>query len=84
MLIGSREDGSNDLPIALSGQVYVRVSAENGPISPSDLLVASSRPGVAMAATDYERSIGAVVGKAMQGFASDDPEGLIRMLVMAR
>ncbi|MDP7397035.1 MAG: hypothetical protein QF541_09205, partial [Lentisphaeria bacterium] len=49
MLIGSREDGSHDLPVALSGQVYVRVSAENGPISPGDLLVSSSSPGVAMA-----------------------------------
>ncbi len=84
MLIGSREDGSHDLPVALSGQVYVRVSAENGPISPGDLLVSSSSPGVAMAATDIERSIGAVVGKALQPFAGDDPEGLIRMLVMAR
>ena len=84
MLIGSREDGSHDLPVALSGQVHVRVSAENGPISPGDFLVSSSSPGVAMAARDLERSIGAVVGKALQGFAGDEPEGLIRMLVMAR
>ena len=84
MLIGSREDGSNDLPVALSGQVYVRVSAENGPISPGDLLVSSSSPGVAMEARDTERSIGAVVGKAMQSYAGEDAEGLIRMLVMAR
>ena len=84
MLIGSREDGSHDLPVALSGQVYVPVSAENGPISPGDLLVSSSSPGVAMAARDIGRSIGAVVGKALQGFAADDAEGLIRMLVMAR
>ncbi len=84
MLIGTREDGTHDLPVALSGQVYVRVSAENGPISPGDLLVASSTAGVAMAATDIERSIGAVVGKALQAFAGNDTEGLIRMLVMAR
>ena len=83
MLIGSREDGSHDLPIALSGQVYVRVSAENGAIAPGDLLVSSSSPGVAMAARDTERSIGAVVGKAMQGYAGES-EGLIRMLVTAR
>ena len=30
MRIGSREDGSKDLPVALIGQVYVRVSSENG------------------------------------------------------
>lgn len=84
MLIGSRADGSSDLPVALSGQVYVRVSAENGPISPGDLLISSSSPGVAMALRDTERSIGAVVGKALQPFADEDEEGLIRMLVMAR
>ena len=84
MLIGSREDGSYDLPVALSGQVYVRVSVENGPISPGDLLVSSSSGGVAMAATETERSFGAVLGKAMQAYAGEDPEGLIRMLVMVR
>ena len=84
MLIGTREDGSHDLPVALSGQVYVRVSAENGPISPGDLLVSSSSAGVAMASTETERSIGAVVGKALQAFAGGDSEGLIRMLVMVR
>ena len=84
MLIGSRADGSNDLPVALTGQVYVRISAENGPISPGDLLVSSSSPGVAMAARDTERSIGAVIGKALQSFEDRDSEGLVRMLVMAR
>ena len=84
MLIGSREDGTHDLPVALTGQVYVRVSAENGPISPGDLLVSSSSPGVAMTATDINRSIGAVIGKALRSFEESDSEGLVRMLVMAR
>ena len=83
LVIGSREDGSQDLPIALSGQVYVRVTGENGPIVPGDLLVSSSTPGAAMRAGDMHLAFGAVIGKALQGFAEGE-EGLIRMLVMVR
>lgn len=86
LAIGTREDGTSDLPIALMGQVYVRASSENGAIRPGDLLVASSAPGVAMRASDPARMSGAIVGKAMDTFAPDDPraEGLVRMFVMAR
>jgi len=84
-VVGTREDGSNDLPLAVSGQVYVRVCGEGGPIEPGDLLVASSRPGVAMRAADPARAAGAVVGKAMEAFRSGQgPEGLVRMMVMLR
>ncbi|MCK9994433.1 MAG: hypothetical protein Dbin4_02953, partial [Alphaproteobacteria bacterium] len=37
-----------DVPLALSGRVPVKVSAENGPIKPGDLLTTSSTPGHAM------------------------------------
>jgi collagen triple helix repeat protein len=84
-VIGSREDGSNDLPVAVSGQVAVRVCLEGGPIEPGDLLVASSRPGVAMRAVDPSRAVGAVVGKALEAFGSSQgKEGLVRMMVMLR
>jgi len=84
MRIGSRSDGSSDLPIATGGQVFVRVSGEGGPIQPGDLLVASSASGVAMRARDRERAFGAVVGKALDAFDGSDDEGLIRMLAMSR
>jgi len=84
MRIGSRGDGSTDLPIATGGQVFVRVSGEAGPILPGDLLVASSASGVAMRAQDRERAFGAVVGKALDVFDGAQAEGLIRMLVMSR
>lgn len=84
MAIGSREDGSNDLPIALMGQVYVRAVTEGGTIQAGDLLVASSVSGVAMRASDASRSSGAVVGKALEPFATSDAEGLVRMLVLTR
>jgi len=83
MRIGSREDGSKDLPVALIGQVYVRVSSENGAIQLGDLLVSSSKSGVAMRASDPARTLGTVIGKALESYeASADREGLIRMLVM--
>ena len=85
LTIGSRADGSQDLPVAMSGQVYVRVNGAGGPIQVGDLLVASHVPGVAMRATDLSRTPGAVVGKAMESL-SEFPSGenLVRMFVMAR
>jgi hypothetical protein len=84
-VVGSRADGSNDLPLAVSGQVYVRVCLEGGSIAPGDLLVASSRHGVAMRAAEANRTTGAVIGKALESFSQDHgTEGLVRMMVMLR
>jgi hypothetical protein len=84
-VVGSREDGSIDLPLAVSGQVYVRVCLEGGSIEPGDLLVASSEPGVAMRAADPGLAAGAVVGKALEAFGpGQEKEGLVRMMVMLR
>lgn len=84
-VIGSRADQTADLPIAVAGQVYVRVCAAGGIIKSGDLLVASNRPGVAMRAGNPDKALGAVIGKALEPF--DQPngtEGLVRMLVMLR
>jgi hypothetical protein len=84
-VVGGREDGSNDLPLAVSGQVYVRVCLEGGSIEPGDLLVASSAPGVSMRAADPDQAAGAVVGKALEAFGpGQGKEGLVRMMVMLR
>jgi hypothetical protein len=86
MVLGGRADGTSDLPVALSGTVYVQVSGEGGPVGLGDLLVTSSRPGVAMRAASSERALGAVLGKALEPWAPGkaDQVGLVRMLVMAR
>jgi hypothetical protein len=85
MQIGSRKDGSNDLPVAVSGQVYIRICMENGPIEVGDLLVASSIPGVAMKASGIEKTTGTVVGKALEPYNElGKREGLVLMLVMMR
>ena len=83
MVIGTRSDGTSDLPVATGGQVFVRVSAEGGDIAVGDLLVSSGAPGVAMRGADAQRLTGTVVGKALQPW-SGKGEGLIRMLVMNR
>ena len=58
------------VPVALVGRVPVKVSNENGPIAPGDLLTSSSTPGAAMKAT----KAGYVIGRALTGFSGDgDP-----------
>jgi hypothetical protein len=52
-----------EIPLAVVGIVPCKVTAENGPIKPGDLLVTSSLPGHAM--RDANPEIGTVVGKAL-------------------
>ncbi len=74
---GSTGDAAGKIPLAVVGVVPVKVSAENGPIHPGDLLVASSTPGHAMRAGANPPQ-GSVIGKALAGLASG--EGVIQML----
>lgn len=84
MVLGSRADGSTDLPVAINGQVFVRASLSGGPIRPGDLLVASEDTGRAMRGSDPARLTGAVIGKALETFREGDEDGLVKMLVMTR
>jgi hypothetical protein len=74
-------DTDNQVPVALVGVVPVKVSAENGPIHPGDLLTTSSTPGHAMRAPG-EPAPGTVIGKALGSL--DSGTGVIEMLVMLR
>ena len=65
---GSRSDGSSDKPVALTGRVLCKVSAENGAIKIGDLLTTSNTPDYAMKATDRDKAFGAVLGKALEAF----------------
>jgi len=56
---------ADEVPMAMVGIVPTKVSAENGPIRPGDLLVSASTPGYAMKGTDRSRLVGAVIGKAL-------------------
>jgi hypothetical protein len=65
--------------VAMTGRIYVRCSAENGPIAPGDLLTSAELAGHAMKATDPARAFGAVIGKAMTNL--DEGTGLVLVLV---
>lgn len=73
------ETVANEVPLAIVGIVPCKVSAENGPIQPGDLLVSSSTPGHAMKGTDRSRMLGAVVGKALEPLT--EGKGVIQVLV---
>jgi hypothetical protein len=67
------------LPIALTGRVWVKCEASRAPIRPGDLLTTSAVAGHAMAAVDARRAAGAVLGKAMT--ALETGTGMVLVLV---
>lgn len=73
------QPAANEIPLAIVGIVPCKVTAENGPIQPGDLLVSSSTRGRAMKGTDRSRMLGAVVGKALEPL--NEGQGTIQVLV---
>lgn len=65
--------------MGMVGIVPTKVSAENGPVKPGDLLVTSSQLGYAMKGTDHNQMFGAVIGKALGHL--DAGTGVIEVLV---
>ena len=81
-VIGGRSaDTAGQVPLAVVGVGRVKVSAENGPITPGDLLVAAATPGHAMRA-GANPPLGTVIGKALGSLDKDT--GIVLMLVMLR
>ena len=82
--INGYENRANEdrVPVALLGIVPAKVSAENGPIMPGDLLTTSATPGHAMKCTDKVQCFGATLGKALERL--DSGTGVIRVLVTLR
>jgi hypothetical protein len=88
-LLGGAHDGADltgKVPLAVTGIVPVKVTDENGPIVPGDLLTSSSAPGRAMKAgmirvggVEFFPS-GVLIGKALQPLESG--EGVIEALVV--
>ena len=78
---GAAEDGDagDNIPLAIVGIVPVKVSAENGPIQPGDLLTTSATPGYAMVCTNRIDCIGAIIGKALESWT--EGSGVISVLV---
>jgi hypothetical protein len=73
------------IPLAITGVVPVKASAENGSIRPGDLLTTSGTPGHAMKASPLTVNgvtfypSGVIIGKALQGL--DEGTGEIQVLV---
>jgi hypothetical protein len=75
---GDDEDLMHKVPLCMLGVVPVKVSADNEPILPGDLLTTSATPGHAMKATDPK--IGTVIGKALEGLS--EGTGAVKVLVL--
>lgn len=73
-----QEQYENEIPVAITGIVPCKVSAENGPIRNGDLLTTSSTPGYAMKAS--KPKIGTILGKALESL--EDGKGMIEVLVI--
>lgn len=78
---GATEDADtgDNIPLSIVGIVPVKVSAENGPIQPGDLLTTSDTPGYAMVCHDRLNCIGAIIGKALEPLT--EGTGIISVLI---
>lgn len=65
MKLGHEGVLDGEVQVAMTGRVYVKCSAENGPIAAGDRLTTASLRGHAMKVTDSTLADGAVIGKAM-------------------
>jgi hypothetical protein len=72
------DDRRGKVPLAIVGIVPVKVSAENGPIRPGDLLVSAATAGHAMRAP-RPAPAGTVIGKSLQSLS--EATGMVRVLV---
>lgn len=82
---GDNFDIEGMIPVGITGIAPVKVSAENGPITPGDMLTSSSLPGHAMRASEvtiddvtFYRP-GTILGKALEPL--DEGTGVISALV---
>ena len=75
---GTLADGKH--PVALTGRVYCLVDADaGGAVRPGDMITTSDTPGHGMKVSDFNRSHGATIGKAMTALKSG--KGLVLVLV---
>jgi len=80
MTIGQavKDAQEQSVPIVLSGRIPVKISLENGPIRPGDLLTISEEtPGAAAKLVGS----GQVIGRALEPYNSTGSSGKIMMLV---
>jgi hypothetical protein len=79
IVLDKRDTGKKRARLALMGKVMCKVDADNVPIEAGDLLTTSSIRGHAMKCMDPAKSVGSIIGKALQGL--DKGTGMIPVLV---
>ena len=62
------QKGPNTVLVGLLGQLPLQVSSANGNINPGDPLTSSTKPGVAVKATNT----GEIIGRAEEGYSNSD------------
>ncbi|GAB0154921.1 hypothetical protein CHRYSEOSP005_01810 [Chryseobacterium sp. Alg-005] len=73
-------DISDKVPMGVIGVIPTKVCLEGGSIKRGDMLVTSSKPGVAMKADLKKVKVGQVIGKALQDYNQNET-GKIKVLV---
>jgi hypothetical protein len=79
ILLNDRPTSGERRPVALLGRVYCKVDADSARIEVGDMLTTSTILGHAMKATEFSRSFGAVIGKALSSL--DQGRQLIPVLI---
>src|SRR5262249_5673413 len=73
-------DVGDKVPMGVIGVIPTKVCSEGGAIHRGDLIVTSSKPGVAMKADPDKVRIGQVIGKALENFEGTSV-GIINIMV---
>ncbi len=74
-------EATNQPMLVLLGRVPVKVTTDNGPILPGDLLTVSNKRGYTMLCAKSRSCEGAIIGKALESLETGD--GVILVLVMS-
>lgn len=69
------EDTTGSTPILSSGEMYVFVSADNGPIGIGDFITSSRKPGVGQKA----KKSGYILGSALEEYSDTSNDGKIKV-----
>lgn len=80
VVLGTEPGHARNLPVALTGRVWVHCDTRVAGVSPGDFVTTSDIPGFAMPVLDRAAAEGAVIGKAMTGLALGE-SGMVLVLV---
>ncbi|MFN0136711.1 MAG: hypothetical protein ACKVS9_11425 [Phycisphaerae bacterium] len=80
VVLGDEPGSDRNLPIALSGRVWVKCDTSLQGVKAGVMMTTSDRRGYAMSVVDREKAAGAIIGKAMTELAQGQ-EGMVLVLV---